>query len=181
MKLQEKIYCCRKKAGLSQEALAEKLGVSRQAVSKWETGDAVPELGKLSLLAKTFGVSADWLLSEDAPEEPETGRPSPSETQDILERLPSFFSRLFRRYGWLAGIYLAVIGALFTAMGALTRHTVRQMFTGFGGEYILDDTAIRMISRNPVSILGTFSMVLGGVLLLGGIILAVVLKRRERK
>ena len=38
MNLQEKIYDCRKKAGLSQEALAEKIGVSRQAISKWETG-----------------------------------------------------------------------------------------------------------------------------------------------
>ena len=38
MKLNEKIYACRKKAGLSQEALAERIGVSRQAISKWETG-----------------------------------------------------------------------------------------------------------------------------------------------
>ena len=38
MNLSEKILYCRKKAGLSQEALAEKLGVSRQAISKWETG-----------------------------------------------------------------------------------------------------------------------------------------------
>ena len=38
MSLSEKIYTCRKKAGLSQDALAQKLGVSRQAVSKWETG-----------------------------------------------------------------------------------------------------------------------------------------------
>lgn len=38
MKLSEKILYCRKRAGLSQEALAERLGVSRQAVSKWETG-----------------------------------------------------------------------------------------------------------------------------------------------
>lgn len=41
MKLQEKILYCRKKAGLSQEALAEKLGVSRQAISKWETGGSL--------------------------------------------------------------------------------------------------------------------------------------------
>lgn len=40
MKLSEKIYYCRKKAGKSQEALAEELGVSRQAISKWETGEA---------------------------------------------------------------------------------------------------------------------------------------------
>ena len=43
MNLSEKILYCRKKAGLSQEALAEKLGVSRQAISKWETGESVPE------------------------------------------------------------------------------------------------------------------------------------------
>ena len=65
----EKIFYCRKKAGLSQEALAEELGVSRQAVSKWETGDAVPEIGKLVSLAKTFDVTTDWLLSEEEPEE----------------------------------------------------------------------------------------------------------------
>ena len=55
MKLSEKIYYCRKKAGMSQEALAARIGVSRQAVSKWETGEAEPELGKLRLLAEAFG------------------------------------------------------------------------------------------------------------------------------
>ncbi|WP_312461371.1 helix-turn-helix transcriptional regulator, partial [Proteiniclasticum sp.] len=44
MKLNEKIFYLRKKEGYSQEALAEKLGVSRQAVSKWENGDADPEI-----------------------------------------------------------------------------------------------------------------------------------------
>ena len=51
MKLHEKIYYYRKKAGLSQDALAEKLGVSRQAISKWETAESVPETGKLAALA----------------------------------------------------------------------------------------------------------------------------------
>jgi transcriptional regulator with XRE-family HTH domain len=41
MKLSEKIYYCRKKAGMSQEALAARIGVSRQAVSKWETGGSL--------------------------------------------------------------------------------------------------------------------------------------------
>ena len=69
MKLHEKIYYCRKKAGLSQDALSERLGISRQAVSKWETGESVPETGKLAALAAALGVSVDWLLSEDEPEE----------------------------------------------------------------------------------------------------------------
>ena len=62
MTLGEKIRTLRKKAGLSQEALAEKLGVSRQAVSKWETGTADPSTSNLLALAKLFGVSAEELL-----------------------------------------------------------------------------------------------------------------------
>lgn len=65
MNLSEKIQLCRKRAGLSQEALAERLGVSRQAVSKWETGAAEPDLSKLRQLAAAFDVTADWLLSDD--------------------------------------------------------------------------------------------------------------------
>lgn len=70
MKLPEKILYCRKRAGLSQEELAGRLGVSRQAVSKWETGEAQPELSKLAPLAAELGVSVDWLLSDAEPEEP---------------------------------------------------------------------------------------------------------------
>ena len=68
MKLNEKIYYYRKRAKLSQEELAAQVGVSRQAVSKWELGDATPELDKLAALAKAFGVTADELLSEGEPE-----------------------------------------------------------------------------------------------------------------
>lgn len=64
MNLQNKIYTCRKRLGLSQEKLAEEIGVSRQAISKWETGEAIPEVSKVIALCKTFGVSADWLLND---------------------------------------------------------------------------------------------------------------------
>lgn len=77
MNLQNKIYTCRKKLGLSQEKLAEEIGVSRQAISKWETGEAVPEVSKVIALCKTFGVSSDWLLNDDL--EPED---LPSEVPD---------------------------------------------------------------------------------------------------
>lgn len=52
----------RKKLGLSQEALGEKLGVSRQAISKWESDTSVPEIDKLIVLSKLFSVSVGWLL-----------------------------------------------------------------------------------------------------------------------
>ncbi|MCM1148766.1 MAG: helix-turn-helix domain-containing protein [Butyricicoccus sp.] len=63
--LSEKIYELRRKSGMSQEALAEKIGVSRQAVSKWETGAATPELDKLRALCACFGVTLDELTGED--------------------------------------------------------------------------------------------------------------------
>lgn len=73
MLLSEKISFCRRRQALSQEALAARLNVSRQAVSKWETGDAEPENGNLLALAQIFGVTVDWLLNPDAPvsEQPE--------------------------------------------------------------------------------------------------------------
>ncbi|MBP3459205.1 MAG: helix-turn-helix domain-containing protein [Lachnospiraceae bacterium] len=65
MNFAEKILGLRTKSGLSQEALAEKLMVSRQAVSKWESGVTLPETEKLIIISNMFGVSLDYLLKED--------------------------------------------------------------------------------------------------------------------
>ena len=66
MAFSEKLYELRKKRGLSQEELAEALDVSRQAISKWESGRAMPEAGKLLTVSEYFGVSLDELMKEDA-------------------------------------------------------------------------------------------------------------------
>lgn len=63
-----KLQRLRKEKGLSQEELADKLGVSRQAVSKWERGEASPDTDNLILLAKLYGVSIDELLRTDSDE-----------------------------------------------------------------------------------------------------------------
>lgn len=63
--LSEKIYTLRRKSGLSQEQLAEILGVSRQAISKWEGGLSVPESEKLIAISEYFHVTVDYLLKED--------------------------------------------------------------------------------------------------------------------
>lgn len=63
--LSEKLYKLRKNKGLSQEQLAEQLNVSRQAISKWEQGTAVPESEKLIAISNHFGVTVDYLLKED--------------------------------------------------------------------------------------------------------------------
>ena len=63
--LSERIYQFRRRCGLSQEQLAEKIGVSRQAVSKWESGTSTPELEKLLALSECFQISLDELVKEE--------------------------------------------------------------------------------------------------------------------
>ena len=180
MKLSEKILYCRKRAGLSQEALAERLGVSRQAVSKWETGEALPETNKLAALAAELGVSVDWLLSEDGPAEP---RP---QSGDWTEGLPRTIGRMAKRWGWLAGVYMSVVGALFAGMGLLARYIVSRMFgafgTGFGvGMDGFSGTMGSIAQNNPVSIMGGAIAIFGGALFVAGIVIAIWLKQRSRR
>ncbi|HBA46672.1 MAG TPA: XRE family transcriptional regulator [Lachnospiraceae bacterium] len=65
MMLSEKIMTLRKKKGWSQEELAEKLDISRQSVSKWESASSVPDIDKIIQLSHIFGVSTDWLLKDE--------------------------------------------------------------------------------------------------------------------
>jgi len=145
VKLNDKIWVCRKKAGLSQEALAEKIGVSRQAISKWETGEASPEITKLPLLARTFGVTADWLLDDEAEFEEDIPEEDPAEeapAQDVpvqtypewIDHLPGFLGRMVKKYGWLFGVRMAISGALFTGMGILGKAMFHSMTSSFSGE-----------------------------------------------
>lgn len=65
MRFEEKIVELRKHKGLSQEELAEQLGVSRQAVSRWELGQTLPDIPNLLQLCELFGVSADYLVKDE--------------------------------------------------------------------------------------------------------------------
>ena len=68
MNLAENLKKIRKENNLSQEQLAEKLSVSRQSVSKWESGQAYPEMDKVLQLCKLFNISVDDLLNQDVSE-----------------------------------------------------------------------------------------------------------------
>ena len=68
MILADKIIVLRKKNGWSQEQLAEELGISRQSVSKWESGMSIPDIDKILKLSELFGVSTDYLLREEIEE-----------------------------------------------------------------------------------------------------------------
>ena len=80
MILADKITALRKKAGWSQEELAEQLGVTRQSVSKWEGAQSVPDMQKVVQMSRLFGVTTDYLLKEELGE-PE---PAPAESDAPL-------------------------------------------------------------------------------------------------
>lgn len=117
MKIGEKIALCRKKAGLSQEELSDRLKLSRQAVSRWETGAATPDTEKVIQLSRLFGVSTDYLLLDElkSPEaSPALAGNGPEETsvgkEALLER---------RRHFRIAFGVAATFLGLFTAVAAL--------------------------------------------------------------
>jgi len=90
MTLGQRIAECRKKKGLSQEALGEKLGVSRQAISKWEADGAVPEVDKLIGMSGLFGVSVGWLLGIEEKAAPEQ---KPEISEELLRKIEEIVLR----------------------------------------------------------------------------------------
>jgi len=91
MTLGQRIQQHRAELGLSQEGLGEKLGVSRQAVSKWEADGAVPDTDKLIALSKLFGITLNELLQVELPGQKETG---PKKKNDWKTRLQIFLAAL---------------------------------------------------------------------------------------
>ena len=65
MNLGKKIAELRKKNNLSQEELADKVGVARQTISKWETGDTTPDINQVKIISKIFNISIDELVDND--------------------------------------------------------------------------------------------------------------------
>lgn len=123
-----KISFCRKKAGLSQEALATRLNISRQAVSRWETGEAVPDTEKIVQLSRLFQVSTDYLLLDEI-EEPLPGQnPTGIQTGPAKEKrrhLRIYFGKCLLVIGLIAlaviligaGVYADSLTSWYTAWG----------------------------------------------------------------
>ena len=78
MNLGNNLYQARKKKGLSQEDAAEKLGVSRQTISKWETDETLPDIRQAKQLSMLYGLSLDELISFDV---------EMQEIQDVIDRM----------------------------------------------------------------------------------------------
>ena len=179
MKLHEKIISYRKKSGLSQEGLAEKIGVSRQAVSKWETGEALPEVTKLKTLAETFGVTVDFLLDETKDEYiPNHNRHRRTLSDRYLDSIDSFVDKItinfpifFKKHGWICGIVLIILG-IYRILTCIFSFSTLSQITGIMGSYV-------SIPGTGFALLVTGSQLLIGIaLIIGG---AVIIKKFSPK
>lgn len=193
MKLHEKIYYCRKKAGYSQEEMAEKLGVSRQAVSKWETGEALPELAKFGAIAKLFNVTTDWLLCDDDSEpeakETEQNESAPRVADEISDGVMSIIAKMWRAYGWLMGVIMMIGGAgmfLVAAVGTVAfvnmGKTAENMFGmfdggfGYGGYADVVGSMTSTVSGVPV-----IGMIIGALIFVAGLVFFIIHRRKYGK
>ena len=173
MTLSEKLQSLRKAAGLSQEALAERLNVTRQAVSKWETGEGKPDIDNLLPLAKLLGTTVDYLL-DDSAAEPGAAPHTPPQTESVGRELWEQLKSFGRRWGWLGGYAIALIGAVrlvttaivLFAGGTLLGDFLSMSFgiaTGFGLAYYL---------------IGIVQLAVYAAMIVGGLWLAKWLKRK---
>lgn len=100
----DKVIALRKKAGWSQEELAERLNVSRQSVSKWESAQSVPDIDRILQMSRLFGVTTDYLLKDDM-EEPEV---SGEESASPLRRVTMQQASDYLALRWAAAPKMAI-------------------------------------------------------------------------
>ncbi|WP_251317096.1 helix-turn-helix domain-containing protein [Flintibacter muris] len=160
MTIGQRIAQKRKESGLSQEGLGEQLGVSRQAIYKWESDACLPEIDKLITLSKIFSVSVGWLLGveEDAPPQREnSGELTETQLQMVREIVDGYLAaqpapappkrrRLVRLC--TAAAAAALLAALFSLFSKLD-----QVNRDFNGLYL----SVNNISRNVNSQIGSIT------------------------
>lgn len=170
MTFAEKLLSLRKRAGMSQEELAEKLNVSRQAVSRWEIGTAMPDAQNLLELSKIFVVSVDYLLKEELGEseqkvEKEEPAKPPSETPQATVSPPKpkydtlnilcillsvFHGILFANELGIGFIILNIAAAPNTTMASLVPYLILVFFTLLHGVNIVGfEIGCRFYKNNP--------------------------------
>lgn len=149
MALSEKLYSLCKKSGLSQEQLAEQLSVSRQAISKWEVGQSVPESEKLITISNYFNVSLDYLMNETEEDNSETKEPAEKSVQ------------AGDRTKWLLGIIICIGGIVCLIMWGLL-----SIFNPTASNQISESSMISIDGNGIFLVLCVVAIVVGAVLLL---------------
>ncbi len=146
--LSEKLYVLRKKRGLSQEQLAERLNVSRQAISKWESGTSIPESDKLITISQYFNVTLDYLMKDD----------SGNSLQSVSTDKPKRLSQKM-----IAGIALCVAGIIGLILWGLI-----SIFNPTVSTQISESSMISIVGNGLLLIACVVAIIVGAVVLLKG-------------
>lgn len=121
MAFAQRLQEVRRRSGLTQEQFAERLCVSRQAVSKWESGRGYPEIEKILYICSCYGVTLNELFDQEPPPPSESSAPEPEPaplpTESLHRSLAAFFNNLAPRNKWLAAGILAGVAALAGLIG----------------------------------------------------------------
>ncbi len=147
----EKLLELRRREGLSQEQLADRLGVTRQSVSKWESGTAAPELAKLVALSDLFSVSVDYLV-KDRLEELERPTEAPPPSTARLEKQVEEISQYFRGYTCFWDSKVKIFGLpLVSVRFHLRPHMMRNRDTA-KGIIAIGNAAIGVVALGALSV-----------------------------
>ena len=185
MTLGQRIQAERKRLGLSQEALGEALGVSRQAISKWEADASLPEIDKLIAMARRFGVAVGWLLGveevreEDGPggAEPSVNSETEARAQALLERCLEVLPKERRlsgrtKWGLAAGgaavalclaLMLGRIGALGSQLNTLRSQMSSLNDQLYTVQYQIGDMTGTVVQQVQDTLLASWEMTLASV------------------
>ena len=135
----DKLVRLRKKSGMSQEELAERMNVSRQSVSKWESAQSVPDLEKILRLGELFGVTTDYLLKDEIEDEEFVGKDTSECNRKITLAEANEFLELRKKASWRIAL------ATFLNIAAVTQLII------FGGTTTLSEPPF---PENAAAVLG---------------------------
>ncbi len=142
MTTSEKLQKIRRREGLTQEQFAEKIGVSRQALSKWESGDALPDAVNLMSISRIFNVSIDRLLNDSL----DLDEPAPEPSKPQGERV-SEWSKIGKK------LICRVAGAIMMAVSALII-IVMSVYASVTGATWVEDVASGVSGNHFSGIVG---------------------------
>ena len=174
MKLSDKIIQLRKSNGWSQEDLAENLNVSRQAISRWESGTAQPDASNVLNLSKLFGVTADYLLNDeyesdlDVPVVKQTKSDAKDKIRKVVALCVGLFGLMGKSIIYVLSRFIEVMVPHITYENGQRMYHWRSDLTGHNYKYFVQEYDLEFLT------------VLFGILLVFGLVAAFVPKEKRK-
>lgn len=179
MRFGEKLQLLRKQKGLSQEKLSEQLKVSRQAISKWELGESLPDTENVVCLSKLFAISIDYLLNDEISSENDI--PAVQNNTVVLQNkfhstMQFIFGAVFSAIGCIGSITLFVLSTMIQVHVTKERISLNGSVEYYGGGDVLGYNFISFIQEYRLQAL----LVIFIILTISGITIMWISKRKPQ-